>query len=78
MGYIKINQDRVTKEAVKELKELCPFNAFDYIDAYLSINAACKICRICLKKGPEGICEFVEEKKELINKELYKSLQKIE
>ena len=74
MGYIKINQELLTKETVKKLTELCPFNAFDYVDAYLSINAACKICKICVKKGPEGLCEFVEEPQVQIDKSLYKGI----
>lgn len=74
MGYIKINQDRLTKETVEQLQDLCPFNAFDYIDAYLSINAACKVCKICIKKGPEGICEFVEEPQVQIDKNAYKGI----
>lgn len=74
MGYIKINQDKLTPDIVKELKEVCPFNAFDYIDAYLSINAGCKVCKLCVNKGPKGVCEFIEEKKVLINKEDYKGI----
>lgn len=74
MGYIKINQDKLTKEVVNELKEICPFNAFDYIDQYLSINAACKVCKICINKGPSGICEFIEEDVELIDKTKYKGI----
>ena len=74
MGYIKIDQSKLTKESALKLKELCPFNAFDYEDAYLSINAACKVCKICIKNGPKGICEFIEEPKILIDKSLYKGI----
>lgn len=74
MGYIKINQDKVTKKIVKQLDSVCPFNAFDYIDQYLSINAACKICKLCISKGPEGVCEFIEESVESINKRDYKGI----
>lgn len=74
MGYIKINQSKVTKEIVKQLDEVCPFNAFDYIDSYLSINAACKVCKLCVKKGPKGVCEFIEESQAQINKEDYKGI----
>lgn len=74
MGYIKINQELLTKETIRTLQEVCPFNAFDYIDSYLSINAACKVCKICVKKGPAGLCEFVEEPKVLIDKSQYKGI----
>ena len=74
MGYIKINQDKVNKEVAEQLKKLCPFNAFEYEDAYLSINAACKLCKMCVKKGPLGVCEFVETKKKTIERTDYKGI----
>lgn len=74
MGYIKINQEKLNDKIAKELQNLCPFNAFDYIDSYLSINAACKMCKACIKNGPKGICELIEEKKVLINKESFKGI----
>ena len=38
-------------------------------DGKLSINAACKMCKLCVKKGPAGAVEYVEdEKKEEIDK----------
>jgi electron transfer flavoprotein alpha subunit len=74
MGYIKINQEAVTTDTVKTLQDICPFNAFDYQDAYLSINAACKVCKICVKKGPAGVCEFVEEQRPTIDKTAYRGI----
>lgn len=74
MAYIKINQDKVNKAVVEELKKICPFNAFEYQDAYLSINAACKLCKLCVKKGPMGICEFVEDQVVTIDKSIYKGI----
>ena len=74
MAYIKVNQDKVSPEIAKKLIDICPFNAFDYTDAYLSINASCKICRVCVKKGPDGVCEFVETKKYKINQSNYKGI----
>lgn len=74
MSYIKVNNDKVTKEIAENLINLCPFNAFDYLDSQLSINAGCKICKICVKKGPIGVCELIEDQKILINKEKYKGI----
>ena len=74
MSYIKINNDLMTKEIAEGLIDICPFNAFDYIDSYLSINAGCKMCKICIKKGPVDICELIESKKVLINKSEYKGI----
>ncbi len=74
MGYIKINQDKLSAKTAQELIELCPFNAFDYTDAYLSINAACKLCKICVKNGPDGVCEFIEDDRPSIDKNKYKGI----
>jgi electron transfer flavoprotein alpha subunit len=74
MSYIKVNQDKVNDKIAKELIDICPFNAFEYTDAYLSINASCKICKLCIKKGPDGVCEFIESKKELIDRSKYKGI----
>lgn len=74
MGYIKIKQDKVNKEIVKQLKNICPFDAFDYEDTYLSINAACRLCKLCVNKGPVGICEFIEDEKIFIDKSQFKGI----
>ncbi|MDO9628854.1 MAG: electron transfer flavoprotein subunit alpha/FixB family protein [Acholeplasmataceae bacterium] len=74
MSYIKVNQDKINDEIAKKLIDICPFNAFEYTDAYLSINASCKICKICVKKGPEGACEFIESQKVQIDKSKYKGI----
>lgn len=74
MAYIKVNNDKVTPDIAKKLIDLCPFNAFEYQDMYLSINASCKICKMCVKKGPEGVCELVETVKPCVDKSLYKGI----
>ncbi|MDA3931350.1 MAG: electron transfer flavoprotein subunit alpha/FixB family protein [Tenericutes bacterium] len=74
MGYIKINQDKINDKIVEQLKKICPFDAFVYQDAYLSINAACKLCKLCVNKGPSGICEYIEEEKTFIDKEKYQGI----
>ncbi len=74
MAYIKVNQEKVTESIAKQLIEVCPFNAFDYQDAYLSINASCRICKMCIKKGPLGVCELVDNPKPKIDKSLYNGI----
>ena len=74
MGYIKVNQDKITPEIAKKLIDICPFNAFDYNDAYLSVNSGCRVCKICVTKGPDGVCEFVEIKRPEIDKSAYKGI----
>jgi len=74
MGYLKINHDKVTPEAAKELVGLCPFAALNYVDQRLSVNEACKMCRICVKRGPAGIMEFVEEYEAEIDKSMWRGI----
>ena len=58
MAYIKINQEKAAdKEA---LAKLCPFGAIEVKGGKLEINAGCRMCRMCIKKGG-GVFELVED-----------------
>lgn len=61
MGKLVINQKLVNLEVYKELEKICPFGAFDFDGKELSINASCKTCKLCVRKGPSGVVSFVEE-----------------
>lgn len=58
------------------LVDLCPFGAMELTDdGSLSINAACKMCRLCVRKGPKGAVEYVEEKAApSVNKDEWKGI----
>lgn len=72
MGKIVINQDKLID--VEKTLELCPFSAIEYNNNKLEINAACKMCKMCVKKGEPGLFEFIEEEKVLINKDEWKGI----
>ena len=76
MGYLKINQNLVTAENAATLEKLCPFGAFSYADGKLEISSACKMCKMCVRKGPAGVVEFVEEAPagEALDKSLWRGL----
>ena len=59
MAELIIHQEKITDN--QELVKICPFGAMEEKDGKLSINAACKMCRLCVKKGPEGAVEYVED-----------------
>ncbi|MBE6559725.1 MAG: electron transfer flavoprotein subunit alpha/FixB family protein [Ruminococcaceae bacterium] len=61
MGKLQINQNLVTSEHADALMKLCPFGAFSYADGKLDISSACKMCKMCVRKGPAGVVEYVEE-----------------
>jgi electron transfer flavoprotein alpha subunit len=72
MARIIIHQEAITDAAA--LKALCPFNALDYVNGYLEINAACKMCKLCVKKGPAGVFEWVEDERPGIDKSLWQGI----
>ncbi|MFD3156367.1 FAD-binding protein [Haloimpatiens sp. FM7330] len=68
MGKLVIHEEKVNKEVIDELVNICPFGAMTEKDGKLEISAACKMCRLCVKKGPKGVVEFIEENKKEIDK----------
>lgn len=58
MAKIIIHQEKAVD--IKKLTELCPFGAIECENDKLAINAACRMCRICCKKGG-GVFEFIED-----------------
>lgn len=72
MAKIIIHQEKALDKAA--LASLCPFNAIETVNEYLQINAACKMCKICVNKGPEGVFEWCEEPVTAIDKSLWKGV----
>ena len=71
---LKINQNLVNDETGKALQELCPFGAITYENGKLEINAGCKSCKMCVKKGPQGVVTFEEDEVATVNKDDYKGI----
>ncbi|QSH42138.1 electron transfer flavoprotein subunit alpha/FixB family protein [Lentisphaerota bacterium ZTH] len=61
MAAILINQELV-KDPVQIIK-VCPFGAVEQTGDGLQLTAACKMCRICVKKYPE-VFTYVETEKQ--------------
>ena len=59
MAKLVINQDKV--ENIEEMIKICPFGAMENVNGKLEINASCKMCKVCVRKGPKGAVEYVEE-----------------
>ena len=70
MGSLVINHSLVTDENANKLVSICPFGAISYDDGKLDISSACKMCKICVKKG-DGVVSYQEEVKATIDKELW-------
>lgn len=72
MASIIVHQEKVKNP--EELIKICPFSAIEYNNGEIEISAACKMCKMCIKKGPAGVFEFVEGKKKSIDKSKWKGI----
>ncbi|MEQ8153358.1 MAG: electron transfer flavoprotein subunit alpha [Clostridiaceae bacterium] len=73
MGKLVIHNDKINNK--NEVIKICPFGAMEISDEKIEINSGCKMCKLCVKKGPEGAFEFVEgEKKTSVDKSLWKGI----
>ncbi|MEI6056519.1 MAG: FAD-binding protein [Lentisphaerota bacterium] len=72
MPEIKIDQSKILN--IVEVQKLCPFGSIEVKDGKVTINESCKLCRICVIKGPKGAFELVETKKSKIDKENWKGI----
>jgi electron transfer flavoprotein alpha subunit len=74
MGKLVINYERLNPGIIKKLIKICPFDAIEVKKGRLEINSACKMCKICVKKGPPGIIEFIEDSRPKIKKNDWKGV----
>ena len=73
MGKLVINHNKISPEKADFLVNLCPFGAISYDNNKLDISSACKMCKMCVKKG-EGAIDYVEEVKATVDKSLWKGI----
>ena len=62
MGSLFIHQEKITPEKAENLIKICPFGAISYENGKLDISSACKMCKMCVKKG-EGTIDFVRRRR---------------
>lgn len=72
MGKLVIHQDKITVESAEKLIDICPFGAISYTAEKLDISSACKMCKMCVRKGG-GVVSFIEEAKS-IDKSLWNGI----
>lgn len=71
MARIVIHQPSVMdKEAIQSL---CPFDAIEIVDGRIDINAACKMCKICIRKSP-SIFEWCEDPVAQVDKSKWRGI----
>lgn len=72
MAKLVVHQDKISN--IAEIIGLCPFSAIEEKNGQIMINSACKMCKLCVKKGPKGAIEYVEDQVEAIDKSLWKGI----
>lgn len=75
MSKLIVNEHLVTPENIIELVKICPFHALEDNKGKLEINAGCKMCKICVNRGPKGVMEIIEEEAvKTVDKSLWKGI----
>ena len=53
---------------------LCPFQALEITEGMVSVNAACRMCKICVKDGPAGAAEYIEDVSAALDKDAWRGV----
>lgn len=72
MKKLIINNDKIKDK--NEFIKVCPFKALETDGVTVEVNAACKMCGLCVKSSKSGEAEFKEEQKEAIDKSLWRDI----
>ena len=57
MGKLIVHQEKV--QDIAALIKICPFGAMEDKAGKIEINSACRLCKLCVRKG-KGVFEFVD------------------
>jgi electron transfer flavoprotein alpha subunit len=74
LGRLIVNQEKITSSMRDDLVKICPFGAITDQDGKIEVSAACKMCKLCVKQGPAGVMEFIEDEVIKIDKSLWKGI----
>ena len=69
MSRLVFNSDKITDR--EAFIKLCPFGAIEYSSGTYTAGAACRMCQLCIKKGPAGAALLIEDEVESIDKTKY-------
>ena len=65
---LNIHQSLLNEENIAQLIALCPFAAIDVQDGRLHIRAGCRLCKLCVTKGPQGVITWEDEETQQLDK----------
>ncbi|MBP7228197.1 MAG: electron transfer flavoprotein subunit alpha/FixB family protein [Longilinea sp.] len=73
MAGIVIHPEKISD--AQALTALCPFGALCCTpDGRLEITEACRMCKICVRKGPEGVFEYREDVLSPVDKQAWRGI----
>lgn len=72
MAKLVVNQEKILD--IDELIKICPFGALENNNGVVEISGACKMCKLCVKKGPKGAVEYIEEEVKEIDKSIWNGI----
>ncbi|MBP5209785.1 MAG: electron transfer flavoprotein subunit alpha [Clostridia bacterium] len=61
MSKLIIHTEKLTPEIKRQLIAVCPFGAIEEKDGALDITAACRMCGMCVRRGPAGVMEMLRD-----------------
>ena len=73
MGKLVVNHNLINDENAQALVNICPFGAISYDNGKIDISSACKMCKLCVKKGG-GLVSYEEEVKASVDKSLWNGI----
>ncbi len=65
---LNIHQSLVNEENTAQLIALCPFAAIDVQDGRVNIGAGCRLCKLCVTRGPQGVITWEDEETPKLDK----------
>ncbi|MDD3225008.1 MAG: electron transfer flavoprotein subunit alpha [Clostridium sp.] len=74
MSKLFIHEEKLNDEYKRQLISICPFGAMQLENGKLSISSACKMCKMCVRKGPSGVVEFIDDAKKTVDKSKWKGI----
>ncbi len=72
MAQLIIDQSKITNK--EEFIKLCPFGALAIEGGNVTVGAGCKMCKICVKKGPAGAATVQADEVKGIDKSLWRDI----
>lgn len=74
MAELRIHQEQLDEDSIRQLIDICPFGAISCRDGKVVIDSGCRMCRLCVKKGPGGAVEYMETQEPGINKDEWRAV----